>query len=647
VPESRLGWRTCQESRHDVFTMAPDTCPDPLAWSPNTHPGPLDQIPRQKMNTTKQGSQESGLWPCRRKWPEYPQVHSARRARYAMATQPAAERVESILVNLIQDSGIRAVNLFGPWGTGKTFVVSEFFKKRNTTELLSSHKFRFAYASFFGLNSILEAKQQLCLAALADPDKRGLSLFKKATSAIPTTVEVGGISLDLASLGSLATNYVEDQALRDLVVCIDDLERAPESLKMRDILGFISELTERRGCKCVVIYNRDRLTAEQKAVIDDQHEKVFDLSIEFKPTAAENAPIGIGRVEWRRIAEPVFAAFQNANIRIMKRFEWLVRTLLPLIPATAKSVLPEIVQHAAILTIIKHAHSDVIRDLSLVYRPSGASAAMIKTLMGTPSTRGQVPSPFQGYLDDLGYVIAAYDGDLDSLLTTGFIDPASLREHAGEEAEKAKRLKTEAELGKLWDDLRAGFVLDPELYTTRIKRFLKKQTHLRPIDYIDVCNLLLAIDPSENNTRLVVQKIGPAIKGIPTNRRAEAFRSFAYLKASKIFEQVPEVRSTKGPSIAEVIKSLAGSESSWDPSQYQALETFSDDEIISELTTKRGNDAVLRLRRLVERLDATAVGNAKALKPRLQAITERISNINLVTRFQVDMYIKRVDEALK
>lgn len=560
-----------------------------------------------------------------------------------MAQQTTAKlRIESTLTNAIQDSGIRAISLYGPWGTGKTHVVTEFFKKKGTMALLKSHQCQFAYVSFFGLTSILEARQQLCLAALSDPSKRVLSIFKKAGKALPTEVVFGGMSLDLSKLGSLGTNYIEDQALRDLVICIDDLERVPDSFKAREILGFISELTERRGCKCIVVHNRDRLTPDQRAVMDEQHEKIFDLTIEFKPSPSENAAVGICDLGWRAIGTPVFATFQNANIRIMKRFEWALRIIASEFPGTAQDIWPEIVRHTAILVIIKHAHSDVIRDLATVYMPKGMSAAVAKALTGSPAKRGEVPDPIRGYLDDLNYEIAAYDPEIGTLLNTGHLDKESFGAHVIEEKDKAKRLQTEEELGALWDDIRSRFVLEPKKYISRIKAFLKKRTHLRSVDYLDICNMLLELEPNEVNKRLVAKKIGSAIQGIPSNRRPDVIKRFPALLSSKVLELVPEAKSADGPKIQEVLKALAGSESSWDPQQFQNLAMFTDDEIYRALVSGRGDQFVFHLRRLMDRVQATPVENANTLKSRLETIAERIRSLNAVTRFQVDLYIRPV-----
>jgi hypothetical protein len=60
-----------------------------------------------------------------------------------------------------------------------------------------------------------------------------------------------------------------------------DLERRDDKVPVKDVFGLISELTEERGCKCLLILNSERLEKQDSEDFRTMEEKVFDLRLEY------------------------------------------------------------------------------------------------------------------------------------------------------------------------------------------------------------------------------------------------------------------------------------------------------------------------------------------------------------------------------
>ena len=80
--------------------------------------------------------------------------------------------------------------------------------------------------------------------------------------------------------------------IRNMVICLDDIERRGKNLPVRDVLGLVSSLKERKGCKVSLILN-DEALEEDKKDFDAYYEKVVDTSLSFAPTPTECAQIAL------------------------------------------------------------------------------------------------------------------------------------------------------------------------------------------------------------------------------------------------------------------------------------------------------------------------------------------------------------------
>jgi hypothetical protein len=58
--------------------------------------------------------------------------------------------------------------------------------------------------------------------------------------------------------------------IENVIVCFDDFERISDKLKLKDVLGLISELKEQKKCTVVLILNKKELKDEDLSKYKDK-----------------------------------------------------------------------------------------------------------------------------------------------------------------------------------------------------------------------------------------------------------------------------------------------------------------------------------------------------------------------------------------
>ncbi|WP_131819280.1 hypothetical protein [Sphingomonas jatrophae] len=216
----------------------------------------------------------------------------------------------------------------GRWGVGKTYSWQTFLREEETAGRLGVD--RHAYVSLFGLNSLGELRSAIVentvvagRSSLPDASslhgmlREGERFARRSRPAL----EVAAGFFRMKDAGD-ALYRAAFLTVQGQLVCFDDLERAGKSLEMRDVLGLASLLREQRGCKVVLLLNKEQAEAKQAEELDRQLEKVVDTFLIFEPTSAEAAAIAIGGDDPVAVAlRDRLVALDVTNMRVMKKVE--------------------------------------------------------------------------------------------------------------------------------------------------------------------------------------------------------------------------------------------------------------------------------------------------------------------------------------
>jgi hypothetical protein len=491
--------------------------------------------------------------------------------------------VMDVLESLVREKNLRALSISGPWGVGKTHLIHEFAK--NSSELLREAKLKFVYVSLFGLTSLQGVRSRIAASSL--------SPVQLWLAHIPLIARIGWV--DMSKVGDIARDVAEKALLKNLFVVIDDLERAGEDLSSVSVVGLISELIEQCGCKCVLILNKEKLAKQ----INQMEEKVFDLTLDYRPMISDVLTYGLPREEDCMLALPVFEAFDCANIRIAKRLSWILRELGSTSYTQAEKIWPTIVRQATVLAIMKYEYGYDRAKLNQVVERTESARLMKQVAKELGEQSGsELPQKVTAVLDKIDYTDAGFGAFIIDLLEKGTLDhPAlalALADCAGAELHVAQT----ARFHGFFQEMHTGFGASAIDFAARIATFLEEEL-ARPdrFNLFYLCDLLVRVDPSERSLALAAKKLQYLVSPItPDNREKNLKEALPHLWATKVFDRIPYKESKRTLTLAECFDVAV-----WEPESVApmmaSLVQFPEPEWVDYLLGLRADNTMQLIRR--------------------------------------------------
>jgi KAP family P-loop domain. len=148
-----------------------------------------------------------------------------------------------ILEYVSQEQTNYAILINGKWGTGKTYLWDNVLKK----EIESKTSIKPLYTSLYGVNSLDDVSQKLFFAA------KGIDFIDEKTS--KSVFDALKLALKWVNKTpvkfEIKVPYDKMINFKKYVICFDDLERS--NIDIRELLGYITNLTERNNVKVVIL----------------------------------------------------------------------------------------------------------------------------------------------------------------------------------------------------------------------------------------------------------------------------------------------------------------------------------------------------------------------------------------------------------
>ena len=365
--------------------------------------------------------------------------------------------VKEEVIRFLTTGGSEAICLRGHWGVGKTFAWNKYLKDCQQQLALP----KYSYVSLFGVSSLEELRYAIFENAVSDKDigiEPGLDTLKSNTAgvmkqlgkkSIPFLLQLPKIKGFIGTLGPIWFLSV-----RNMVVCIDDIERRGKGLAVRDVLGLVSALKERRGCKVCLVLNDEVLDAE-KEDFDAYLEKVIDTSLSFAPTAVEAAEIALsptGTVS--RLVRESCIKLGISNIRLIKRIERVAQRFEELVKGLDEQVL---IQAIPSLTALGWSVYDRKRAPSVEFlRKRGSVANLIRPKKAEPLPPQE--AAWNALLDAYRWSgLDEFDEVLLDGIRNGYFDPAGVAKYAQQIDARAKATKSTGRFEASWQLYRDSF----------------------------------------------------------------------------------------------------------------------------------------------------------------------------------------------
>ena len=264
----------------------------------------------------------------------------------------STEIVETELMRFLASEDPEVLLIGGDWGVGKSFTWSRVLTRAKVDQKIALK--RYAYVSLFGVGSAAELKQAIfenTILASKIGEKLDLASLESAGRKRAKVASILARSIPvLGALSDYASAFFF-QAVRDQIICIDDLERRGGTLEVRDVFGLVSFLREQRNCKIVFLSNTGVLEGEDQRQFDDYLEKVVDAVVAFRPSATYCVTVAFDGDDTDLAARCI--ALEISNIRVLKKIQRLVRNVRPLLASYDAAVFGQAVHTLALLGWVK------------------------------------------------------------------------------------------------------------------------------------------------------------------------------------------------------------------------------------------------------------------------------------------------------
>jgi hypothetical protein len=368
-----------------------------------------------------------------------------------------------------------ALCLTGKWGVGKTYtwetLLADAIRSRRAIPS------KYAYLSLFGLESLADVRRTLFentveaaaftssglqettigsvsgrLMQLASKWRAGVGIIR----GIPIVADYSG----LAEKGG----FLE---VRDQIVCFDDLERKSDGLALKDVLGMMSLLKEKKNCKVVLLLNEDALDAKEAEDFRAQLEKIIDINLVFAPTANEAAKIAFAEneTEVARLVATNTVALGISNIRTILKLLRVCERVAQLLCDYDERVIQGAIKSACLYGFaIYHPTDSPPLEMILNYKN-------LDSIFDERKTKSREEMLWGDLLRGYGYNGAdALDIAIVESIKAGFFEESRIKREAGILSKRYELIDKDADFSKAWNIYHNSFQDDADVFAAELKR---------------------------------------------------------------------------------------------------------------------------------------------------------------------------------
>lgn len=387
-----------------------------------------------------------------------------------MTPQAGGEGVRNpialMLSRFLESKEQNTILIRGHWGVGKTYAIKNFledFGFERSPGLVAR-----AYVSLFGKQAIADVQRDIFSHAQqvgSDDkirDKLGTAAHKLiqlerfvAQTKLQRTLrwlssKLGKVQVPwIGGLGAMMSegNY---GFVDGFLVTIDDLERKSASVSVKDVLGLVDELATNRNCKVIVVCNDDALDENDRKLLSNYQEKVFDLELLFVRSPRDIASIGLPILcKHREVSEYILEKLGISNIRVAKRYAFLVDHVWPDLEHVDPRILREVLEHIAMLTWARYDSTAKIPQEKLGYLAS-ESSWMASAMRDREATKEEWEVNWEGAAEALEFSSEAYDGALIEYLRTGIWVPGTIAAEVKAKGDNLQKLEAAESIRAAW-----------------------------------------------------------------------------------------------------------------------------------------------------------------------------------------------------
>lgn len=222
------------------------------------------------------------------------------------------EKITEILLNYINtEKKDYAILINGKWGSGKTYYLKNDFKK-------SIGEKKITYVSLNGIKTTEQISTNLLLSYYKIGNK-----VEMGVDLLSTLIQMGGSYFKIGfikNMFSSVQNIIQNTTINfsNQILIFDDIERASESLRINEILGFIhSNFVEDKGFNVILVCDEEKIKDQDTYKITK--EKVVRRTLEFTKDVETFFPNYVSTLIYDESYKIFLTSEKNQIIRLFKK----------------------------------------------------------------------------------------------------------------------------------------------------------------------------------------------------------------------------------------------------------------------------------------------------------------------------------------
>lgn len=482
------------------------------------------------------------------------------------------------VLHFLSQSSPSVMAIKGEWGVGKTYGWEALLLEAKKGNMLSAK--RYSYVSLFGISSLDKLKYAIFENSIPKNSigtEPNLESLRTNTLGILEVLGRGSWSkikgIPLIKSAAPAVEAFSFMSISEALICIDDLERKGAGLDLKDVLGLVSLLKEKKKCKVILLLNAGTEATDD---YETYKEKIIDIELDFSPTPEESAAIAYDeRKPYHKELSAFTVSLGIKNIRVLTKIGKYIDLAIGYFEDTEPELKTQLLQTTALFSWAYYCstHDENIPSLDFIESVKSIYYVDSKDLSGKEKLWKNIL---------LGYSftrVDALDREIAKLVRQGYMDRDKFTIAMNDVNQQAINNKKNNSYRSAWDTFHNSFSDNQQLVTQQLlETFILNIYQVTPYELDNLVNVFRTLDENDKASNVIDEFISKR-KGDVELFNPDDFDLNRKLEDKEIIDRFRMIYIQEKPriTIKDVLERISG-KNGWNNEDIEILSNSTEDE---------------------------------------------------------------------
>lgn len=482
------------------------------------------------------------------------------------------------VLNFLSQSSPSVMAIKGEWGVGKTYGWEALLLEAQKEKMLSAK--RYSYVSLFGISSLDKLKYTIFENSIPKDSigtEPSLESLRTNTFGMLEVLGRGSWSklkeMPFIKSAAPAVEAFSFMSISDALICIDDLERKGAGLDLKDVLGLVSLLKEKKKCKVILLLNAGTEATDD---YETYKEKVIDIELDFSPTPEESAAIAYdNRQPYHKELSEFTVSLGIKNIRVLTKIGKYIELAIGCFDGTEPELKTQLLQTTALFSWAYYCsrHDEDIPSLDFIESVDSIYYVDSEHLSDKEKLWKNII---------LGYSftkVDILDREIAKLVKQGYLDREKFEVAMSDVNQQVINNKKNNSYMSAWNSFHNSFSDNQQLVTQQLlETFILNIYQVTPGDLDSLVNVFRTLDENDKASSVIDEFISKR-RGDVELFNPDNFDFNRKLEDEEIIDRFREIYINEKPkrTIKEVLERISG-QNGWSDEDVEILSCSTEDE---------------------------------------------------------------------